>query len=51
MPEWSFVDIISPDDLVTRAQGWQQQGVTAFGGCCGLGPAHIAALTGRFLPG
>jgi hypothetical protein len=44
MPEWSFVDIISPGDLVDRAQGCQSQGVTGFGGCCGLGPDHIAAL-------
>ncbi len=48
MPEWSFVDIISPGDLVDRAQGWQSQGVTAFGGCCGLGPEHIAALAKRY---
>jgi S-methylmethionine-dependent homocysteine/selenocysteine methylase len=48
MPEWSFVDIMAPDDLVDKAQSWQQQGVTAFGGCCGLGPEHIAALSKRF---
>ncbi|WP_291012374.1 homocysteine S-methyltransferase family protein [Hydrogenophaga sp.] len=48
MPEWSFVDLISPDDLVDRSQGWQRQGVTALGGCCGLGPEHIAALAQRF---
>lgn len=48
MPEWKFVDIISPDDLVDRSQGWQRQGATAFGGCCGLGPTHIAALARRF---
>lgn len=48
MPEWSFVDLISPADLVDRSQGWQRQGVTAFGGCCGLGPSHIAALAQRF---
>ncbi len=48
MPEWNFVNIMAPDDLVDRARGWQQQGVTAFGGCCGLGPEHIAALSQRF---
>ena len=48
MPEWNFVDIISPDDLVAQAKRWRGQGVTAFGGCCGLGPAHIAALAKRF---
>lgn len=51
MPEWNFVDLISPDDLVDRSQGWQRQGVTAFGGCCGLGPEHIAALAKRFKRG
>jgi S-methylmethionine-dependent homocysteine/selenocysteine methylase len=50
-PEWSFVDIMSPTDLVDRAQVWQRQGVTAFGGCCGLGPEHVAALARRFRPG
>ena len=48
MPEWSFVDLISPDDLVDRSSGWLGQGVTTFGGCCGLGPEHIAALAKRF---
>lgn len=45
MPNWQFVDIIAPDDLVTRARGWVDQGVTVLGGCCGLGPEHIAALS------
>jgi S-methylmethionine-dependent homocysteine/selenocysteine methylase len=48
MPQWTFVDIISPDDLVDKAQRWRQQGVRAFGGCCGLGAPHIAALAERF---
>ena len=44
MPHWNFVDVISPDELVTRAKGWIGQGVSILGGCCGLGPEHIAAL-------
>jgi S-methylmethionine-dependent homocysteine/selenocysteine methylase len=44
MPEWTFVDIIPPDELVLKTRDWRKQGVTAFGGCCGLGPEHIAAL-------
>jgi S-methylmethionine-dependent homocysteine/selenocysteine methylase len=44
MPHWQFVDIISPEDLVAEARHWVDQGVTILGGCCGLGPDHIAAL-------
>ena len=46
MPHWHFVDVIAPDALVERARAWAGKGVTLFGGCCGLGPAHIAALDG-----
>ena len=37
-------------------ESWKKKGVTAFGGCCGLGPDHIMALArrssheDRFLP-
>lgn len=48
MPEWTFVDIIPPEDLVAKSLEWHKQGVTAFGGCCGLGPDHIHALTQEF---
>ena len=50
MPEWKFVDIIDPESLVEHARRWREQGVTAFGGCCGLGPHHIAALARQFDP-
>lgn len=50
MPEWKFVDIIDPESLVEHALRWREQGVTAFGGCCGLGPHHIAALARQFDP-
>lgn len=48
MPEWTFVDIIPPEDLVAKAHLWKDKGVTIFGGCCGLGPEHIAALHKEF---
>lgn len=48
MPEWTFVDIIAPEDLVAKAHAWRKQGVSAFGGCCGLGPEHIHALAVEF---
>lgn len=48
MPEWTFVDIISPEELVRTSERWRRKGVTAFGGCCGLGPGHIMALARAF---
>jgi homocysteine S-methyltransferase len=48
MPEWTFVDIIPPEELVKKSASWRKKGVTAFGGCCGLGPDHIKALTEAF---
>ena len=44
MPNWQFIDVIEPDDLVKLAQAWIDDGVRMVGGCCGLGPEHIAAL-------
>lgn len=46
MPNWQFVDVISPDRFVAEAHKWIAQGVRMIGGCCGLGPEHIHALTG-----
>jgi homocysteine S-methyltransferase len=48
MPEWTFVDIIPPEELVAKSRAWKNKGVTAFGGCCGLGPDHIKALAEAF---
>jgi homocysteine S-methyltransferase len=48
MPNWQFVDIIDPDDLVTRARGWVDGGVQILGGCCGLGVPHVKALKAAF---
>ncbi len=47
-PDWLFVDMISPDDLVAKSQDWQNQGTTIFGGCCGIGPEHILHLAEAF---
>ena len=44
MPNWNFVDVISPEDLVAEANTWVKNGVRLLGGCCGLGPDHIRAL-------
>jgi S-methylmethionine-dependent homocysteine/selenocysteine methylase len=44
MPNWQFVDVIEPAELLARSLGWQARGVTIFGGCCGIGPEHIKVL-------
>jgi S-methylmethionine-dependent homocysteine/selenocysteine methylase len=46
-PDWIFTDI-TPDELVGYCRDWQKLGVTGFGGCCGIGPDHIAALSKEF---
>lgn len=47
MPNWQFVDIISPEDFAKQAQGWTGMGVQLVGGCCGIGPEHIRLLKER----
>jgi methionine synthase I (cobalamin-dependent) len=47
-PDWQFVDVISPRDLVAKSHEWKAKGATIFGGCCGIGPDHIAALAQEF---
>ncbi len=47
MPNWRFVDVMTPDQFATKAKPWVDNGVQIVGGCCGLGPAHIRSLRGR----
>jgi homocysteine S-methyltransferase len=42
-PDWQFVDV-APDEYARRSAEWRRLGATALGGCCGVGPAHIARL-------
>ena len=44
MPDWKFEDVIPPAEFLRFATGWAEDGVQILGGCCGLSPAHIAAL-------
>ena len=44
-PNWEFEDIIDPEDLRRFAETWVSEGVQVVGGCCGLGPSHIRALS------
>jgi homocysteine S-methyltransferase len=43
-PNWNFVDVIPPVDLVAEALGWVAAGALLLGGCCGTSPNHIQAL-------
>jgi homocysteine S-methyltransferase len=43
-PHWNWIDVISPEDLVTEALGWVAMGVRLLGGCCGTSPDHIKAM-------
>lgn len=49
MPHWQFVDIIEPAPLTAVAERWVKDfDVQVVGGCCGLGPAHIADISATF---
>jgi S-methylmethionine-dependent homocysteine/selenocysteine methylase len=48
MPNWQFVDVVEPEELVRQARDWIDSGVRMVGGCCGLGPEHIRALRQAF---
>lgn len=48
MPNWQFDDVIPPELLVEYSQAWWKSGARIFGGCCGLGVEHIAALVGAW---
>ncbi len=47
MPNWQFVDIIQPGAFAQEALKWVDQGAKLIGGCCGVGLAHIQALSDR----
>jgi S-methylmethionine-dependent homocysteine/selenocysteine methylase len=47
-PDWQFVDVIAPQDLVSHCHQWEKHGASIFGGCCGIGPDHIRALAKEF---
>lgn len=47
MPNWQFIDMISPEDFVEEAQQWLDRSAQLIGGCCGIGPEHIRLLKER----
>lgn len=42
--EMIFVDAITPADYAAHVPGWLDAGATMVGGCCGIGPAHLAEV-------
>ncbi len=49
MPDWQFVDIIPEAEYVDMAKHWVEAfDLAMIGGCCGIGPSHIAALRAAF---
>ena len=49
MPDWQFVDIIPEAEYVDLATQWAESfDLAMIGGCCGIGPSHIAALRAAF---
>jgi S-methylmethionine-dependent homocysteine/selenocysteine methylase len=49
-PNWVFHDI-SPSAFADDAGDWAAQGAAIIGGCCGIGPEHIAELAAALRPG
>jgi methionine synthase I (cobalamin-dependent) len=43
MPDWRFVDVVTPQRFETFCGDWIASGVQIIGGCCGLTPDHIRA--------
>jgi S-methylmethionine-dependent homocysteine/selenocysteine methylase len=44
MPDWEFADL-TPAEFVAACRRWHSSGVAMLGGCCGIGPSHITALS------
>jgi S-methylmethionine-dependent homocysteine/selenocysteine methylase len=44
MPDWQFAEL-TPAEFVGHCKRWRTAGVNMLGGCCGIGPAHIEALS------
>jgi S-methylmethionine-dependent homocysteine/selenocysteine methylase len=42
-PDWQFTEV-EPAALAAAACDWVRRGARVVGGCCGLGPVHIAAV-------
>ncbi|MEE9250682.1 MAG: homocysteine S-methyltransferase family protein [Alphaproteobacteria bacterium] len=43
MPDWRFVDVITPQRFEAFCRDWIECGVQILGGCCGLTEEHVRA--------
>jgi S-methylmethionine-dependent homocysteine/selenocysteine methylase len=46
-PNWQFDTVCTPAEYADAAMDWIDRGATIVGGCCGIGPDHIAELRRR----
>ena len=44
-PNWKLVDDISPSSYLEEAKSWVLNGAQIIGGCCGVGPDKIKAIS------
>ncbi len=42
---------VTPEAYLAFAERWVAAGATVVGGCCGVGPAHVSALSARWAKG
>ena len=47
MPNWQFIDTVSPEGFAAEAEQWLELGAQLIGGCCGITPEHIQLLKER----
>ena len=44
-PHWKFIDNVSPSSYLDEAKSWVLNGAQIIGGCCGIGPDKIKAIS------
>jgi len=45
MPDWRFVNVMTPQRFGEFCRGWISSGVQIIGGCCGLAVEHVRAAS------
>ena len=44
-PHWKLINDISPSKYLEEAKNWVSNGAQIIGGCCGVGPDKINAIS------